>query len=248
MKFRLAKIFLFLTLILSIVVILIVLKVLQFSRPWHVVLLYTFVTIFASILSYIALLIAGNQKPREVVKVVYKTVEKAPEKKDDKIVKQEQIVKNYVKQIVKDLDKFTDSLEDYSDQLFHNLAEAFNIVTGMLFLWDKTKQVYYTAGTYAFYSEDTYREYKLGEGITGQVAKDKRILYIDNVPEGYIVVVSGLGKGTPRYLTVLPVVKNNFTVAVIEFATFDDLPEPKMKILEAVAKELANTLPDFVEV
>ena len=145
------------------------------------------------------------------------------------------------------MDKYTDSLDDFGDQLFKNLSETFNIVIGMLFLWDKTKQVYYTADTFAFYREDTYKEYKIGEGLIGQVAKDKKILYIDNVPEGYIKINSGLGKGSPKYLILLPVIADNYTVAVIEFACFSPLPEPAEKILETLSKKLSELTLTFEE-
>ncbi len=183
-----------------------------------------------------------KQKPKEVVKVIYKTIEKTREEKpkEDTQKKEKEIIDKVVKSCIKDLDKYTNDLKSFGDQLFKNLSNALSIVTGMLFLWNKNQEVYYTVDTYAFYREDSYREYKLGEGLIGQVAKDKKTLYIDNVPEGYIQTLSGLGKGTPKYLVVLPIVKNNFTIAVIEFASFSPIPEPAEKILDTLSKKLSE--------
>ncbi len=202
-----------------------------------------------SILGYITLNKLEKQKPKEVVKVIYKTIDRPQETKakEDTQKKEKETINQIIKSCIKDLDKFTDSLEDFGDQLFKNLSKTLNIVTGMLFLWDKSKEKYYTADTYAFYREDTYKEYQMGEGLIGQVAKDRKTLYIDNVPEGYIQTLSGLGKGTPRYLIILPIVKNGFTIAVLEFATFNPIPEPAEKILETLSKKLSDLNLGFEE-
>ncbi len=244
MKFRLAKSLLIITLILSILQLLIILEVLTLPANYHFTLIYSLFSILTLSVAYLSLLLAAKQKPKEVVKVVYKEVApKESKPKEDKELKEKQIIQKYVDIVTKDLKEFVDSYEDYATQLFQNLANAFEIVAGMFFLWSEEKQAFYSVENYAFYDEDNYREYKLGEGITGQVGKDKRILYIDNVPEGYIKVLSGLGEGTPRYLVLLPIVKKDKTLAIVEFATFNPLPEPTMKILEAISKALQEIIP-----
>ncbi len=248
MKYRLAKFFLIIGLLLSIYVLLVLLHIVSFKNLEFLLLGYLFWMLFTIFISYFSLMIAASQKPKEIVKVVYKEVPKEPTKKEQKVDKERQIIQKYTQIVLKDLEKYEDSLNNYIDHLFENLSEAFKIVVGMFFIWDKDGQVYKTAGTYALYREDNYKEYKLGEGITGQVAKDKRVLYIDNVPENYIIVYSGLIKGTPKYLVFLPIIKNDFTVAVVEFATFEALPEPTLKILENLSNKLSEQFPDFVKI
>ncbi len=248
MKYRLAKFFLIIGLLFSIFVLLVLLHVISFQNQDFLLLGYLFWMLFTVFIAYFSLTIASSQKPKEIVKVVYKEVPQKESKEEQKKDKEAQVIQKYVQKVLTDLDKNSDSIDKYVDQLFKNLAEAFNIVVGMFFLWDKENQVYKTTGTYAFYREDSYKEYRLGEGITGQVAKDKRVLYIDNVPENYIIVYSGLIKGTPKYLVFLPIVKNDFTVAVVEFATFEALPEPTLKILENLANKLSAQFPDFVKI
>ena len=248
MKYKIAKFFLIISLLLSIYVLLVLLHIVSFKNLNLLLLGYLFWILFSVVIAYFSLIIAASQKPKEVVKVVYKEVPQKQSKAEQKENKEAQIIKQYTQIVLSDLNKFKDSLDKYVDQLFKNLAQAFNIVVGMFFIWDKNNEIYKTAGTYALYREDNYREYKLGEGIPGQVAKDKRILYVDNVPEGYIIVYSGLIKGTPKYLVFIPVIKNDFTVAIVEFATLEPLPEPTLKILESLSKKLSEQFPDFVKI
>ncbi|MEI9922146.1 MAG: GAF domain-containing protein [Bacteroidota bacterium] len=70
--------------------------------------------------------------------------------------------------------------------------------------------------------------YKLGEGLVGRVAAENERLYLDNLPDNYITVFSGLGNASPKYLAVIPI-----TNGVIELATFTGINESTLKHIEA---------------
>ncbi len=246
MKYTLSKILLFITFVFGLIIIFVLTGIIKFDKVNLLLIGFAFWTLIAVVVTYISLNIAASQKPKEIVKIVYKTAPQQEKKQDNKEQKEKELIQNYVK-IVKNNLTQAKNIEEYSDLLFRNLEQAFKIVTGVFFLWDKQMEHYYITGTYAFYREDTDKTYKIGEGITGQVAKDKRVLYIDKVPEGYILVTSALVEGTPKYLVFIPIVVNDFTQAVIEFATFEPLPEPVMKILEAIAVELSKQFPQIVK-
>ncbi|MBR4678689.1 MAG: GAF domain-containing protein [Bacteroidales bacterium] len=114
-----------------------------------------------------------------------------------------------------------ESPEKYFDQLLINMSKCLDIVQGVAYALRSTDSKYFMAGSYAYYTEQTDRTFEVGEGIPGQVAKDKKILFMDNVPEDYIRVVSGLGNGSPRYLMEVPLVFEDQTWAVLELASFD---------------------------
>lgn len=67
-------------------------------------------------------------------------------------------------------------------------------------------------------AESAVIEYELGEGLTGQVAKEGKMIKVDDVPEGYIKIFSGLGKATPSHLVFIPIKKRNDCVGVIEIS------------------------------
>jgi len=64
------------------------------------------------------------------------------------------------------------------------------------------------------------KKFKTGESLPGQVAKNKTILNISNIPENYINIFSGLGKSSPKYMLFIPILYNNKTIGVIELASF----------------------------
>ena len=126
-----------------------------------------------------------------------------------------------VDQLAADLEQTAD-LNEYFDKLLSNFAKVFDIVQGVAYALNPNIGRFEIKSTYAYYTPDTDRTFELGEGINGQVAKDKKSLELDNIPENYIqVVVSGLGQGSPKHLIFIPFVSGKQTVALVELATFE---------------------------
>lgn len=63
-------------------------------------------------------------------------------------------------------------------------------------------------------------EYEFGEGLVGQVAKEEKTIWIDDVPDGYIKIVSGLGSSSPTHLLIAPIYRNKQLFGVLELASF----------------------------
>ena len=151
-----------------------------------------------------------------------------------------------VEEMVADTEQITDP-EKYFDQLLINLSKAIAIVQGVAYTLNRQTQTYSIVSTYAFYTTDTSRTFAIGEGIPGQVAKDKKLLFINDVPEGYIKIVSGLGTSSPRYMGVIPVIHGDETIALIEISTFEkpevDLVEFQKQFNEKVSEKISTLIP-----
>ena len=62
--------------------------------------------------------------------------------------------------------------------------------------------------------------FEFGEGLVGQVAKEGKMLNIDNVPDDYLQIVSGLGSASPSNLLILPLKQEDQVYGVVEIASF----------------------------
>ena len=151
-----------------------------------------------------------------------------------------------VEEMTADTEQITDP-EKYFDQLLINLSKAIAIVQGVAYTLNRQTQTYSMVSTYAFYTTDTSRTFAIGEGIPGQVAKDKKLLFINDVPEGYIKIVSGLGTSSPKYMGVIPVIHGDETIALIEISTFEkpevDLVEFQKQFNEKVSEKISTLIP-----
>ncbi|MCR5455628.1 MAG: hypothetical protein K6F33_11635 [Bacteroidales bacterium] len=137
--------------------------------------------------------------------------------------------------------------EKYFDQILIALSKSVHMVQGVAYTTNNAEEpTFAISGTYAYYTTDTSRTFTLGEGIPGQVAKDKRILCLDEVPEGYIKIVSGLGTSSPHYLIVAPIVHDGKTLAVLEMAMFDkpsfDINEFHKQFTAKVSEKISTLL------
>jgi HAMP domain-containing protein/CheY-like chemotaxis protein/signal transduction histidine kinase len=80
--------------------------------------------------------------------------------------------------------------------------------------------------------------FRLGEGLVGQAALEKKPILLTNVPDDYIRITSGLGEAAPRNVIVLPVLFEGEVKAVIELASF----LPFSQIHQLFLDQLAETV------
>ena len=90
--------------------------------------------------------------------------------------------------------------------------------------------------------ESAQIEYEFGEGLIGQAAAGGRTLYVDDIPEGYIKIISGLGSASPRYLYIVPIKNEKEVKGIIEIASFNNFSDDEKKFVEAAADLLAKKL------
>ena len=112
---------------------------------------------------------------------------------------------------------------------------------GALYLITDNK-IKLTSGYALHVGENNTVEFELGEGLIGQAATEGRALYVDDIPEGYIKIVSGLGSASPRYLLIVPVKDQETVVGVIEIASFTDFKDEQKKFVEQAVELLASKI------
>ncbi len=83
-------------------------------------------------------------------------------------------------------------------------------------------------------------EYKFGESLIGRVAKDAQSLYIDKLPEGYIIIFSGLGSSSPAHLAIIPIMHNEEIKGVLEIALFKPISKNTILQLENIGNAWAK--------
>jgi hypothetical protein len=90
--------------------------------------------------------------------------------------------------------------------------------------------------------ESSVISFEFGEGLVGQVASTGQTLFIDDVPDGYINIISGLGNASPKYLLIVPVKANERITGVIEIASFNRLTEDQRKFVEESAQLMSDNI------
>jgi methyl-accepting chemotaxis protein len=84
--------------------------------------------------------------------------------------------------------------------------------------------------------------FEAGEGNIGTCFLEKQTLRVNNLPEGYIVLRSGLGSTSLHHALYVPVIQDNSCVGVIEIASVNILPDNKVSFIEKIAESLASVI------
>ncbi|UVL01035.1 response regulator [Pseudomonas sp. B21-048] len=97
---------------------------------------------------------------------------------------------------------------------------------------------------YGFSREQEALEQQLssGEGIVGQVAQQARLIRLDDVPNDYFKVSSGLGEGLPHSVLVVPTSDDNRVNGVIELGFLRALTDRDVELLELIAGNIGSSI------
>jgi len=86
------------------------------------------------------------------------------------------------------------------------------------------------------------RRLKLGEGLVGQCASEKRRMLISELPSNTISIRSGLFEAVPRNVIVLPVLFEDRVKAVIELASLSNFTASHLAFLEQLTASIGIVL------
>ncbi|MED4205841.1 response regulator [Neobacillus mesonae] len=75
--------------------------------------------------------------------------------------------------------------------------------------------------------------YRFGESLIGQCALEKRPILLNDVPDDYLKISSGMGESPPKNIIILPVQNENEVLAVMEIASFETFNPLQLKLFEA---------------
>lgn len=138
-----------------------------------------------------------------------------------------------------------ESKEVLCNTILINIAKQLELVKGILYLKSTNSEDFLPLGTYAYYDVEPPRSFIAGEGLSGQVVRDRKPIYITDIPEKYLNIVSGLGTGNPKYLLLLPLVVNDVALGLIEIASFKPLNFDHDAFISFLSGKLVNIVNKF---
>jgi signal transduction histidine kinase/DNA-binding response OmpR family regulator/CHASE3 domain sensor protein len=95
------------------------------------------------------------------------------------------------------------------------------------------------AGSYAFhYRKDNVNVIKLGQGLIGQAALEKKSIVFSEIPGDYIKINSGLGNSSPKNIIVFPFQYAGQVKGVIEIGSVNEFSDLDMQFLNLVAENI----------
>ena len=86
------------------------------------------------------------------------------------------------------------------------------------------------------------RRLEMEEGLVAQCIIEADYIYMDDVPDNYIRISSGLGDSNPRSVLLVPLKTNDIVLGVVEIASFNTFKEYQIDFVKQVAESFAATI------
>jgi methyl-accepting chemotaxis protein len=140
-------------------------------------------------------------------------------------------------------------IKKLSVNIVKNIVDYSGAIQGGIFIIhenedDDIEDVYYElTGSIAYNREKNMdAKFKVGEGLIGRCAYEKLTVYMEDVPENYVHITSGLGEANPRSILIVPAILDDKVYAIIELVSFDKFEDYKIKFIEKVGESIASTI------
>ncbi|UII29334.1 GAF domain-containing protein [Fulvivirga maritima] len=91
-------------------------------------------------------------------------------------------------------------------------------------------------------AESKSLDFEFGEGLIGQVATEQKTILIDDIPEGYIKIMSGLGSASPTHLLITPIIHKDKLYGVAEIASFTSLGKTEERMVNETFRQFTQAL------
>ncbi len=123
------------------------------------------------------------------------------------------------------------------------LSKYVEAQVGAMYLFDDESNQLVLSGSYAFTKrKEISNRFSLGEGLVGQVAFEKQMISLTQLPAGYTRIQSATGNMEPANLVIAPMVHNNKLVGVYELGLKEILDDTKLGFLELVTESIAISI------
>lgn len=155
---------------------------------------------------------------------------------------------NWVQKSLADISNLYQGITDINEltQLFINkLAPLLQASYGVVYLRrEQGGEIdFVKVAGYATVDDDLVKtRFRLGEGIIGQAALDKRIFLIDQIPDNHFKITTGLGTSNPSNLLIAPILFENRVEAVVEFAALQPFDSQHLTLLDLLQDKFGSSI------
>ncbi len=174
-------------------------------------------------------------------------IKRAKEEEEKRRKETEQLnwVQNGITQINEILREHSDNLGDLTYEVIKFIVSYTKSIQGGFYLIESKEEheLIVLKAAYAYdRKKEMTAEIEIGEGLVGRAVKEKREIYINNLPEGYLFVTSGLGEKSPDKLLITPLIFEDTILGAIELAGFNDYDDVTRELVNQMAVRISSSI------
>lgn len=140
---------------------------------------------------------------------------------------------------------YSEEINLLCDKVLNFVVKYSELNQGALYIVDEVdgRQVLVLRASYAW-GRRKFEEanIEINIGYVGQVFREKYPFYMNNIPEDYITIGSGLGGANPRSIYLVPLMDADTVVGVMEVASFHIIDEAKRDFIKTSCESVASSI------
>ncbi|HKU37563.1 MAG TPA: response regulator, partial [Polyangiales bacterium] len=129
-----------------------------------------------------------------------------------------------------------------ADQVLTELAAVVSAQHGSFFMAETDDERQVLLQLFASYAykerKNVSNKFRLGEGLVGQAAREKKRILVADVPGDYVRINSSLGESAPLNIVVVPISFEGEIKGVLELASFQRFTPIQLAFLEQLVESL----------
>ncbi len=134
------------------------------------------------------------------------------------------------------------NIESLSRNIIDCLTEYLDAKIGILYMSDKNSNLKQIGSSACLQQENISQEFKLGEGLVGQVAMKKKHIQMINCSDDSINTFNELNDPIPKNILIFPLMLNKEVKGVVELRSCHEFPDIQIAFLEQVAEGITVAL------
>ena len=130
-------------------------------------------------------------------------------------------------------------VESLGEKILGVLVENLDAQVGAVYVTEPGERLRRVAGHALEPSTEQGAVLRLGEGLTGQAAKENRAVHLRDVPEDYLRITSAVGRTKPREVVIAPASVDGTVHAVAELGFLHPVDPTELEVLNRVSEPIA---------
>jgi HAMP domain-containing protein len=122
------------------------------------------------------------------------------------------------------------SFTTLAQALFSHIAPLIQLGHGVFYVYEEDQRRLRMLSSYAYRERKALNQYfAIGQGLVGQCAMERAPITLLQPPADYVRIGSSLGESVPHTITVIPILRNERLLGVLELATFNGSSHAKRR-------------------
>ena len=142
--------------------------------------------------------------------------------------------------------KYKNDLNELSKNFLSSLINYLEVQQGVIFILNdddnNNKYLEFLNGYGLGKKRSKQNKIEIGEGLIGACFKDKEPVVLDEIPEGYTEIGSGVGSVSPNHIVLLPLKMDEEILGVMELSSIHNIEKYQLKFIEKICEMFTSNL------